>query len=68
MPYLAIVETSYVTYAVADTEAKARTLALTSAYEFLKKAQMPYKNLKDVEDNLGCNIHYLPMNGAIQEG
>lgn len=70
--YLAIVDTRYTTYAIADTEAKAKRIALKSAFAWLTErgAEVdgkPYKTLKQVEEWLGCNTYEIPLNGAIQE-
>lgn len=72
--YLAIVPTSYEIYAVANTEAKAKRLALKAALEFLSpyngefKDGVKYRSMKDVEEQLGCNVYPLSTLGVGQEG
>lgn len=71
--YLAKIDTYYTTYAIADTEAKAKKIALKSALAWLneRSAEMeigkPYKTLKQVEEYLGCSTYKIEPNTAIQE-
>ena len=71
--FLAIVPTAYEIYAVADTEEKAKKLALDAALEWLvmgeaeKERGIPYINTDEVEEYLGCNVYQL-NNGVGQEG
>lgn len=71
--YVATVPTYYATYAIADTESKARKLALKSALAWLQSrgAEMDggqtYTTMKQVEEWLGCSSYAIPMNGAVQE-
>jgi hypothetical protein len=65
--YLAVVATDYTTYAIADSEAKARRLALSSAKKWLESRGVKYKSLAEVEEWLGCNIHAIDHNSAVQE-
>lgn len=71
--YLAKIDTYYTTYAIADTEAKAKRIALKSAFDWLTargaemEAGKPYKTLKQVEEYLGCSVWQIEPNTAIQE-
>lgn len=74
--YMATVPTYYVTYAIADSEERAKRLALTKALRYLKADGSPdsaaklygYRTTKDVDEALGCNVYEFPgMNTAILE-
>lgn len=65
--YLARVDTNYTTYAIADTEAKAKRIALKSAREWLAKRDIKYKSYAELEEWLGCSVFPIILNGATQE-
>jgi len=66
MSFLAVIDTSYTTYAIADTATKAKKLAIQSAKVFIDKSGFPM-TLAEIEDNIGCNVFEIPNNSAIQE-
>lgn len=68
MKYLAVVPTAYTIYAVANTEKKAKSLALNAAREWLAMGGVKYKSLKELEEWLGCNVYPLSVDGVGQEG
>ncbi len=66
--FLAVIDTDYAIYAVADTEQRARHNALVAAREWLTMSDIKYKSLKDLEDHIRCNVFPLSEYGVGQEG
>jgi predicted RNase H-like HicB family nuclease len=72
--FLAVVPTAYEIYAVGTTEAEAKKLALEAALEWLVMGEaemergIPYVNVKEVEEYLGCNVYPISEFGVAQEG
>lgn len=65
--FLAVVPTSYEIFAVADTEAKAKKLALKAAHEWIEMSGV-HTDVKTILAELGCNVYPLSSFGVGQEG
>jgi hypothetical protein len=65
--FVAVVPMKYEVMAVADTEEKARRLAASEAFHFLKENGRlgDIKTLKDVAEWYGVNVTEVEMNTAI---
>ena len=64
--YIAVVETAYTIYAVADSEAKAKRIAYKAAREWLAMSGIYYNSYAEMEENIGYNVWPCQLNGAAQ--